>query len=390
MRHFTANYILPVSGPPIKDGIVSVDGEGEIVGIYDHQSAGLITEPLEQYEGIIVPGFINCHCHLELSHLLGQVPRGKGLVPFISSVMSQRFIDEDTIMSAMEKADKVMYENGIVAVGDISNKSHSRIIKENSPVYYHTFIELLGFDPEKAEPIFNKAMELKNEFAPLPASLAPHAPYSVSQDLFSLLKKCADANDGISTMHNQESDEENNLYRNKSGAFIEFYERFKIDINYFKSRSLSSLQSLLPWFSARQRWLLVHNTYTSPEDLQFANRFKGDIYWCFCPKANLYIEGILPEIELFLSLSSNITLGTDSLASNDSLCILAELKAIKEQFSLLPLSQTIAWATLNGAKFLGIDKNFGSIEKGKRPGLNLISNVNGQELTAFSQVTKLI
>lgn len=390
LRHLSADYIMPVSEQPIKGGIVSVDSRGEILDIHDADSAALITEPVEQYEGIIVPGFINCHCHLELSHLLDQIQGGNGLIPFISSVMAQRFIDEDTIMAAMESADKVMYENGIVAVGDISNNSLSKKIKQNSRLYYHTFVELLGFDPQKAEVVYNRARKLKEEFTPLPASLAPHAPYSVSEDLFRLLKRHACENDGISTMHNQESDEENNLYRDKTGAFIDFYERLKLDIVFFRSRARSSLQSLLPLFSAKKKMLLVHNTYTSPEDIYFADRFNRDIHWCFCPKANLYIEGRLPKIEMFLSHDSNITLGTDSLASNDSLCILSELKTIKDHFPSLPLSQTIQWATLNGAKFLGIDKDFGSIEKGKTPGLNLISAVNGQELTALSELKKLI
>ena len=388
LRHFSADYIIPVTGEPVKDGIVSVDSGGEIIHLHDN--ARLITDPVERHEGIIVPGFINSHCHLELSHLLHQIPRGKGLIPFISSVITQRHQDENLVLDATERADKAMYENGIVAVGDISNNNLTKNVKQKSPVYYHTFVELVGFDPKKAEEVFNRGLELRKEFAPLPASLTPHAPYSVSKDLFRLLRRYCDGNKNLLCIHNQESDDENKLYRYKSGGFIEFYKNLKLDIDFFKSQARNSVQSIVPLLSKRQRILLVHNTYTSSKDIYFARRFNRDINWCFCPNANLYIESKLPKIEMFLSHDFNITMGTDSLASNDKLCILSELKTINEHFPSLPLTQTIKWATLNGAKFLGIDKDFGSIERGKTPGLNLITDTKGLELTTQSGVKKLI
>ena len=390
LRHFSADYIIPATGEPVKDGIVSVDSRGEIVHLHDNESARLITDPVERHEGIIVPGFINSHCHLELSHLLHQIPEGKGLIPFISSVITQRHQDENLVLDAMERADKAMHENGIVAVGDISNTNLTKNVKQKSPIYYHTFVELVGFDPKKADEVFNRGLELRKEFAPLPASLTPHAPYSVSKDLFRLLRRYCDGNENLLCIHNQESDDENKLYRYKSGGFIEFYKNLKLDIGFFKAQARNSVQSIVPLFSKRQRILLVHNTYTSSKDIYFVRRFNRDIHWCFCPNANLYIESKLPKIEMFLFHDFNITMGTDSLASNDKLCILSELKTIHEHFPSLPLTQTIKWATLNGAKFLGIDTDFGSIEKGKTPGLNLITDTKGLELTTRSGVKKLI
>lgn len=390
LRHLSADYIFPVSGAPLKDGIVSVNQDGVIVDLFEVKYGKSLTGPVERYKGIIVPGFINCHCHLELSHMLGKLPRGGGLIAFISEVISRRNTDENLISDAMEKQDKTMYENGIVAVADISNTRLSKNIKQKSKIYYHTFIELLGFDPKKAEGIFNDALKLKSEFTPMAVSLAAHAPYSVSKDLFGFLRRYSDRNENITSMHNQESPHENELYRYKKGAFINFYKMMNLDISFFKALSRNSLQSLLPLFSPKQKVLLVHNTYTNLKDIHFVNRLNKDVHWCFCPKANLYIEKKLPGIEMFLSGDFDITIGTDSLASNDKLCILSELKTIKEHFPAIPFSQTIRWATLNGAKFLGIDKQFGTLEKGKAPGLNLISGLNGIELTAQSKVKKLI
>ncbi len=388
IRHISADFIIPINGEPIKNGVVSVNQQGEIVSLSDRAATRF--DGMETLEGIIVPGFVNSHCHLELSHMLGQIPGGEGLIPFIKEVMGKRRSDDTMIIEAMQQADRSMQKSGIVAVGDISNNLLSREVKINSPVYYHTFVEFMGFDPQKAISIFNKALDLLKDFSPLPASLAPHATYSVSKDLLKLLQKNTEGNHEITSIHNQESDDENELYRYKSGKFLDFYKQLNVPIDFFKPQARNSIQSVVPLFSANQRVLLVHNTYTSLKDIYFANRFNRDIHWCFCPKANLYIENRLPKIDMFKMHDFNITVGTDSLASNNKLCILSELKTIKEYFPTLSFMETIRWATINGAKFLGIEHKYGSIEIGKTPGLNLITNMAGLELTSASEVRKIV
>ncbi len=390
LRYLSADYIFPVSEAPIKDGIIALHQDGEIDAVYTAETAKSITEPIDRYQGIIVPGFINSHCHLELSHLHGKIPEGTGLVSFVKAVISQRTANQKEVLLAMKTNDRLMSDNGIVAVGDISNNHSSKSVKQNSRIYYHTFIELLGFDPAKAEIVFNKALELKSDFAPLPASIVPHAPYSVSEKLFNLLREYSETHQNLCSIHNQESRAEADLFMNKSGEFLDFYKMLNLDLNFFKARYQNSIQSILPLLPSKQKTLLVHNTYTSPEDIATVGASGVELSWCFCPNANLYIEGRLPDIDKFLAYDFKITIGTDSLASNDKLCILSELKVLKEYFPELPFSQTIRWATLNGAEFLGIEKRFGSIEKGKIPGLNLIENVNGSDLTAYSTIKKLI
>lgn len=390
LRYLSADYIFPVSSEPVRDGVVVLNESGEVMDLLNPNPGISIPGKIEHYQGIIVPGFVNSHCHLELSHLHGKIPEGTGLVSFVKAVISQRTADHEEVLMAMKTHDQLMFENGIVAVGDISNNHLSKSVKQNSRIYYHTFVELLGFDPEKAEMVFNRALKLKSDFAPLPASIVPHAPYSVSEKLFGLLREYSESHENLCSMHNQESRAETDFFMNKSGEFLDFYKMLNLDLNFFKARYQSSVQSILPLFSAKQKTLLVHNTYTGQEDIATVAASGININWCFCPNANLYIEGSLPDIKTFLDNNLKITLGTDSLASNDKLCILSELKVIKEYFPELPFSQTVGWATLNGAEFLGIDKHFGSIEKGKTPGLNLIENVEDHELTAYSTIKKLI
>lgn len=390
LRYLSADYIFPVSSEPVRDGVVVLNEFGEVIDLLDPSNGITIPGKIEHYHGFIVPGFVNTHCHLELSHLHGKIPKATGLVSFVKAVISQRTADEEEVLTAMKTNDQLMSDNGIVAVGDISNNHLSKSVKQNSRIFYHTFVELLGFDPEKAETVFNRALKLKSDFAPLPASIVPHAPYSVSEKLFALLREYSEIHENLCSMHNQESQAETDFFMNNGGEFLDLYKMLNLDLSFFKSHFQSSIRSILPLISAKQKTLLVHNTFTSSDDIATVAASGKEIVWCFCPNANLYIEGKLPNVNQFLADDFKITVGTDSLASNDKLCILSELKVIKAYFPKLPFSQTIRWATLNGAEFLGIDKRFGSIQKGKTPGLNLIENVEGHELTANSTIKKLI
>lgn len=392
IKNFSADYILPVSGEPIRNGVVSINEAGEIIGVYENAyGLELQGQTVEYHQGTIVPGFVNSHCHLELSHLHKKISKGAGLIAFIESIIgSKRVVEDDLVQEAMEKADQMMFENGIVAVGDICNTANSKKIKESSALYYHSYIELFGFNPEKVDELFDTGLAVKDEFGSLPTSIVPHAPYSVSKDLFRHLRHFCRDNDNVLTIHNQESDEENKFYRYKSGEFVGFYERMQFDIEFFKPQARDSIQSIVPLLSKKQKVLLVHNTYTSLKDISFVNRLDRNITWCFCPNANLYIENRLPKLDIFVANGLKMSLGTDSLASNDKLCMLSELKTISKHFPSISLDTSIAWATLNGAMHLGIDRKFGSLEVGKRPGLNLITAMDGLNLTEASAVSKLV
>ena len=390
MKSFRADYVFPVYADPVKNGIVTVDDAGKIISVTDSNTPPPNGGPIEQLSGIITPGFINAHCHTELSHLKDKIKTGGGLVSFIKDIQTVRGADQQLVNDAIEKADNEMYENGIVAVGDISNTNHSIPVKTKSKLYYHTFVETFGFLPQNAEDIFNKAISLLNEFKPLPVSVTPHAPYSVSKELFKLIRKHSEIGHNLISIHNQECEDENKFYRYKLGGFLDLYKHFGIDIEYFKPQARNSMQSIIPLLTNKQKVLLVHNTCTNLKDIYFIKRFDRNIHWCFCPNANLYIEKQLPKIELFIDQGVNITLGTDSLASNDKLCLLSEMRTIQQKFPAISTVRLIQWGTLNGAEFLGIDDEKGSLEAGKTPGLNLITGLDGFKITPEAKVRRLI
>ena len=390
MKSFRADYIFPVSADPIKNGIVTVDDSGKIISVSDSPSSDNKKGSIEQLKGIICPGFINTHCHLELSHLRGKVKPNGGLISFIKDIQALRVAESKDISDAAVKADKEMYDNGIVAVGDISNSNITVQIKASSKLYYHTFVETFSFLPDRAIEVFEKALAILNEFKPQSCSITPHAPYSVSKELFRVIKKYSETGTNLISIHNQECDDENKFYRYRLGAFLELYDHFGIDISHFKSQARNSLQSVIPLLTSKQDILLVHNTCTNLKDIYFIKRFDRKVHFCFCPGANLYIESKLPKVELFVDQGFNLTLGTDSLASNTKLCILHEMRILQEKFPSLSTERLLQWATINGARYLGIDDDKGTLEEGKTPGLNLLTDLDGFKITANTKVRRLV
>lgn len=373
ISYVSATYVYPVVGAPMRNGVLAVGPDRVIEGVFTAEEAGNRgIKNIQYHEGLLVPGFINTHCHLELSNLRYLIRRHTGLPEFAKSVIRSRTSDEYEIELAMLKADKEMFENGIAAVADISNQLISRTIKNNSPVYYHTFLEIMGFNPNNAKNAMERALKFKEEFRPLAVSIVPHAPYSVSTALFNEIR----ANQGVTgdmlSIHNQESADENTFFENKTGGFAGLFEFLGQDISFFKAPGTSSLKAYLPLISPEVRTLLVHNTYTTAADVAFAAEIHPDLYWCLCPHANLYIENKLPDVNMLRAAGLRITLGTDSLASNTHLSILAEMNLLQEHFEV-PADELLRWATLNGANFLGLSPEFGSFETGKRPGVNLLN-----------------
>lgn len=330
---------------------------------------------IESFEGIITPGFINTHCHLELSHLKTKIPEHTGIVDFGLGIIKHR--NEASLHmqeECMRLADAEMKIHGIVAVGDISNTNLSIAVKQQSELYYHTFVELIALNPQRADLVMGQGNQLLEEFerSKLRASLAPHAPYTASPPLIKRITEQCKQSKQPTSIHNQESKAENDFFQFKGGDYLRMYEALNIPIEYFVPSGKSSLQSVLEWFDANVNSLLVHNTFSSEDDIIKTQQALKNVYWCLCPNANLYIENALPNLNLLLAQNGQLTIGTDSLASNHSLSIISEVNVLLNQFPDVSLESLLCAATFNGAKFLGIDNQFGSIEKNKKPGINLL------------------
>lgn len=391
MRKITADWVFPIVSEPIKNGVVIIDDQGTIQAI-DSQDNPTISD-LEVYEGCIVPGFINTHCHLELSHMKGLVNTGTTLIPFITGVVTKRQATAAVIQEAIAQAEAEMVANGIVAVGDISNVTDTFAQKAQGNLKYYTFVEMFDFlQEDNAETEFEKYKAVYDSLK-VPhghhKSIVPHAPYSVSRNLF---RKINEMNtEGVQTIsiHNQETQPEQDLFLKGEGAFYDFYGKFGVSLATFKPNHQTAIHYALENMNPNHRTLFVHNTLTSQADIEAAQAWSPHVFWATCPNANLYIENRLPNYQYFINTNARLTIGTDSLTSNWQLSILEEMKTIQRFQSYIPLNTLIQWATLNGAQALGFDDTLGSLEVGKTPGLNLLNLKNDFILRGDTHIKKL-
>ena len=391
MRKITADWLFPISSEPIENGVLIVDETGKILKI-DHRD-NHDAASLEQHKGVLVPGFVNTHCHLELSHMKGKVATGTTLIPFITGVVTQRGAAAEVIADAIETAEKEMIEGGIVAVGDISNVTDTFFQKAKGNLRYYTFVEMFDFlQDQNAEAEFAK---YKAVYDALPLAkgsqktVVPHAPYSVSRTLFKKLNALNSKENVTISIHNQETQPEQDLFLHGKGDFYDFYGKFGVSLDAFKPSGKTAIHYALENMVPSVKTLFVHNTLTSKADIGAAQMWSENVYWATCPNANLYIENRLPNYQNFIAENARMTIGTDSLTSNWQLSILEEMKTIQRFQSYIPFEILIKWATLNGAKALGFDDTLGSFDIGKTPGINCLDLENDFILRGSTTVKKI-
>jgi aminodeoxyfutalosine deaminase len=386
-QKFQADQVF--TGSKLLDGrpVVVIKEDGTIEDIVAKEDAG---EDIQELNGLLTPGFVNAHCHLELSHLKNVIPPHTGLQEFVKQIVALRKVEEHVIADAIEKAEEEMFQNGIVAVGDICNTLDTLEQKIKHRIAYYSFVELYDLDPTRAHDKIIAGINIQNTFQEncIRASLVPHAPYSVSFNLWKLLTEHFESH--TITMHNQETKDENDFFQTKTGSFLGMYERTKVSLDFFEATGLTSVRSVLPYFKKAHRSILVHNSFTSVEDIQAVQKEMPNSFWCICANANQYIEQTMPPIELLRSQKVNIVMGTDSYASNWSLNMLDEIKTIQKHLPQIPLEELLGWSTINGAKALQMDKGLGSFEKGKKPGIVLIEGLSNENKVIESTISRRI
>ncbi|MEM6800771.1 MAG: amidohydrolase family protein [Bacteroidota bacterium] len=373
MPKISASYIFdPIQGM-LEDHYLEFEPDGKIVALAPLDRASRLD--LKQYEGVLLPGFVNAHCHLELSFMKKQVPEGTGMTAFIGEVFSKRlsFTDTEKIEAVHEEMQS-LWEAGTVAVGDICNTQHSLPAKiKYRDIFTHSFIELIGLDLGRIEPELNKGQALITEFETegLQVSMSPHAPYSMSSEL---IREIFRQQPSRVSIHILESKEERELFENGSGPFLHFYRQ--LNLPYLGFSSKSPLDHVLQEMSHHQAVIFVHATEMTEEEIQRITHLFPQAYFCLCPRSNKYIHNTYPQVSSFTKFTNQICLGTDSLASNHDLNVFEEAKCVHKISPEVPLEELLNWLTLQGAIALGIDDRWGSFLVGQRPGINLIKDLD--------------
>lgn len=284
-----------------------------------------------------------------------------------------------------------MYSEGIVLCADICNTPDSFGIKKESRIRYINLLEVFGLDREKAlsrieeiTRVAEKAREMD-----MPYYLIPHSAYSISKTLFKILRN-ETQNNKVTSIHFMESGGEVAFLKHRTGPLMSSYKRSGLIPPVFEVPE-NHAEIILNEITKSGNLILVHCTFVDRDIIRLIKKRKN-IYWCLCPNSNIYIENTLPPVKLIIEEGCEIIIGTDSLASNENLSILEELKTLQLNCRDIPLEDLVSWATINGAKALGEQEQFGSLEPGKKPGLLLIENADllNMRLLPESTVRRLI
>lgn len=355
MRRIAAHYLIS-RGRVLSRPIVECDSEGVITRIEQWDRLDNLAST-EFYAGALTAGFVNAHCHLELSYLRGAIAPGTGFGGFARAIgMVRGNYTMAERQQALAAASSRMWAEGVEVVADIINDDSSFEHKRQSPIHYHNFAELFGL---------NTTAEAMNHLLAEPnTSLTPHSTYSLQSSAFA-----AAAQGELLSIHFMESPDEEELYRG-AGSLAGWYSRMGWECDFIHYGSPAA--RLVGQVANNKRVLLVHCCCISDNEIELLNNhFSTPPTFVLCPQSNNYISGLRPPVELLLHHNAKVAIGTDSLASNNNLSIVEELKLLPE----VPLAKRIEWATVGGAEALGLSDRFGSIEVGKRPGIVLIEGI---------------
>ncbi|WP_394831969.1 amidohydrolase family protein [Pendulispora rubella] len=367
-----ADHVLPGDAPPIRDGavVVAEDGTIEDVGAAAEVLPRHGGAPVERVHGVVFPGLVNAHTHLELSALRGLVPGGHGFLPWVDSLLAARFdaTPEDSPES-MEAAVSELQRHGTAAVGEVTNSLAAAEHLARSGIEGSIFHEVFGVGgdvAERAEEMLAASSAGTRAWPGLAYVPTAHTLHTTLADVVrKIVQHAKDA--GLRTsLHLAEHAAERRALEHGDGPVTDWLRgrlRGAADVVWPMQSPIAYAEAL---GALGPHMLLVHLTDALPEELERVA--KSGSHVVLCPRSNLYIEGRLPPLLAARAAGIEPALGTDSLASNASLDVLAEARALADRFSTVPAADLVRMATHNGAQALGRPA-LGRISRGARPGL---------------------
>lgn len=395
MKRYTADYIYTLEGyEPLKNGFIDVEDDGTVIrtGVCDGSSAGE-----NHIRGAIIPGMVNAHCHVELSSMWKLFRKGTGMTGFINQINELRdtTTHEQKLAEIKRRMDQ-MWNAGVSAMADISNCDDSFAIKAASPMYTRTFLEVFGTEPEDCGSVMDSVAALAEKAASfgLDAAPTPHSCYTMSPELLTA-SSAAGLADGFLSFHSEESDEEEQMLKTGSGPMYE--NRVAAGMSTPPVTGKSSLLYFIDRLRAvhpapfREHILLVHEVCMDQEGCDAVKETMENAYVALCPLSNIFIHNALPPVEVMRRNGLRITVGTDSLSSNDDLDMISEVFCLQQNFPQVPLGEILTWASLRGAEFLGKEDVLGSLTPGKKPGIVAVSNLSAEgRLTTASSSRRIL
>ena len=395
MKRISAKYLYRLSDPePLVNGFVELEDDGTVI------RTGVCEDPASEenfLDGAVAPGFVNAHSHIELSSLWKKFRKGTGMAGFIDQINALR--ESAPLEERLEDIRRwmdILWRRGVSAMADISNCDESFAVKAASPMYTRTFLEVFGTEPEDCDAVVASVLALQEKALAfgLDAAPTPHACYTMSPELLTA-SSALGLRSGYLSFHSEETPQEEEMIRSGSGAMWENRIRAGMSVPPVTGGSsllyfLDRLQQAHP-APFDEHILLVHEVCLDQEGIDAVKAVMKHPYIALCPLSNLFIHNALPPVDLMRRNGLKLTVGTDSLSSNDDLDMVAELFCLQENFPEIPLGELLTWACRNGAEFLGREDIYGTLEPGRRPGLVLIDHLGTDgRLTTASSSSRIV
>jgi cytosine/adenosine deaminase-related metal-dependent hydrolase len=373
---YRASWVVPIAGAPIRDGWVAIE-DGRVSGL--GQQAKSSPDDRDLGRVAIMPGLVNAHTHLELSHLQERVPVSTDFVSWIRTVVASRRRDSDPhaahIVDAVQNGIDEAVRFGTAVVGDISNTLVPVALLARSPLAGVVFYELIRFNAPDPTGFVNHALR---ETSALPSSdrvrvsLAAHAPYSVSPLVFRAIREAVDGQArGAYSVHLSESAAEVEFIKNGSGPWRSFLEDVGAWNPEWRPHGGSPVEYVDACGFLSAHAVVVHGVQMSAPDL--ARLATHDATLVTCPRSNVRTGAGIPPVARFYQSGVRVAIGTDSLASTPDLNVFAELAELRQLAPAVSASCLLESATRHGARALGFDADYGTIEPGKRARLLAVS-----------------
>ena len=368
LASYRARWIIPVAGPPVENGIVVVRGD-RIVGVH----RALRADTIDLGEVAIVPGFVNCHTHLEFSRLERPLEPMARFTDWIRSVVRYRRDATEESGVAIRQGLQESLRGGVALLGDIATTGWNWADYQHGPACI-VFQELLGLTAdrqaaqrERAESHVAEAERYEN----LPG-LSPHAPYSVHPDLFRQTVQLANAENIPVAMHLAETEAERELLSEGTGEFRGLLEELGLwQPAHFGGRHGFEFLDLL---SELSHPLVIHGNFLSNQELLFLAQHPH-MTFVYCPRTHAAFGHPPHPWQRLLDLGGTVALGTDGRASNPDLSLWSELQFLAAKFPEVSQLELLRLATLSGARALGQSHDHGSLEAGKLANLVVIGPV---------------
>lgn len=386
-----AGWVVPITAPLIQDGAVVI--KSGIIIDFGPREKILANHSGHLYDhglGAILPAMANTHLHLELSALRGKIRPKSHFVDWLRDVIQLRSIlDENEITESIKASIKELTDSGTLLMADVTNSGLPASILKNSSLKGMIFLELLGFNRERGSQAFVDGKSLfesinASQLRNFSVALSPHAVYSVHRSLFQLIKEYNMAPHRISSVHLAESKEESEFLQGEESLFKEFLMERAVWEKGWDPPLKSPVSYLDELGFLDEKTICVHLTQVDDKDIKILASRKVRVSLCL--RSNLKTGVGLPPVMKFLQEKLLVSLGTDSLASNDDLNIFGEMLALRRHFPLVPVGKIFEMATLNGAEVLDMGRDYGSIEKGKRAPLLFVDLPQRHEKSVLDSI----